>query len=432
MTDPIILADLDSERALIGSVLISPDAYQECGFLTADDFHAIQNRAIWTAIGELVADNQAVDLITLSEKLKGEASISELSRLADIPPSSLNAPSYAKTVRDYAIRRSLVQAASKTARAAYNMDASAQEAAQESLSAVNAVAEGAPTHKTVRHVKDWLQEYDDDRVRGFKGQSFHIRSYDQNRLLGGIWLGRVVLIIGQAKTGKSLLVDQWAGELAEQTGVFLVAQDMPARDILTRDISARAKIDEARLQAGGDLGEDYPRYLEAIENLSLRNLHISGESSWGIDDLRAKTRQLKRESNVQLVIVDMLKQIANPPRVESEYEALVWKLSELKSLAKDMDVAVIAVHELVLSGTMRGGAGMDYGVDLSLKLMSDADYRAERARKLDPILLARDKLDNVRWLTEDKRRYGGFQPPAELIVHPAFPFIGDAMKARSA
>src|SRR5690606_26637797 len=97
-----------------------------------------------------------------------------------------------------------------------------------------------------------------------------------------------------------------------------------------------------------------------------------------------------------------------------------WKTEELKRMAKDLDVAVLAIHTMNASNSMSGGAAPEYKYDVSLLLYDDETYQS-----ILPVMDRAQPQHNVRWLVEYQRRYGKRQAPAMLIVDDNYPLIRD-------
>ena len=123
------LFSVEAEQALLGALLINPDAYHEVADgLAADDFYIHRHRFIWQAIACLFDNHQPVDFLTLNEELDSKGRLAEiggpafLTSLINGTPTSLHAQAYARIISEYAVRRKLLEAAHTIARAAYQQE----------------------------------------------------------------------------------------------------------------------------------------------------------------------------------------------------------------------------------------------------------------------------------------------------------------------
>lgn len=223
-------------------------------------------------------------------------------------------------------------------------------------------------------------------------------------------------------THNTLIVQQIATQVASRgVPVFFASQEMTERDLVVRLISATGKIPEQDLHRQS-LDKHLDGYNQAIEQLEHLPIYLSERSSWTIDGLRAQMYKMIREHGVRVLFIDYLGLLSDNPKNEKEHEQLTWKTQEIKKLAKDLNVAVLAIHTLNASGGMSGGAGPEYKLDLALKLIGDEEYWESY-----PVGQRPQAQHDIRWLKEVHRRYGRSEAAVQLRMSDELPLITETM-----
>lgn len=422
----------ETEQAVLGSLLINSKAYFEVAdILRANDFYLHRNRFVWDAIAALANDKRPIDLITVTNEIEKQGHLAEiggsayLTELLNASASSYHVAEYANTVADSAVRRRTVDAAQKALKHAYNESVSAAEARELAIGELDGV-DGGPTNTDVEPLKEIIRKFDEEKDAGISLELYPTKSYELNRMLGGgLYSGRVALLAGEAKMGKTLLAQRIVREIAELGKPCLfVSQEMTKRDLWARLLSERARIPEENIHLG-KFGGHEDAYFKAISEIEALPLFVSERSSWSIPALRAEVMRSKREYKTCVVLIDHVGLLADNPDRKSIHEQLDWKTQELKGLAKDAGVAVLAIYTLNASKELSGGASPRYNVDLAMKLESDYDYQARRPE----LERERAEIDRV-WLTDVFRRYGAAQAAVMLKKDQDFPIIHDGLQAR--
>lgn len=424
--------NIEAESAVLGSVIISPEMYYELeGLITADDFYIHRNRWVWEAFAELHKKKTPIDLLTLTDEIDRTAGrlaelggAAYLTKLLNSSPSSINAPAYAKSVRDASIRRKLYEIAGKAIRHANDESVSASEALELVQRDLDDVQVGS-SETDVEVFADVLRKYEEDRESGVSVSVFPTKTPDLNRILGGgLWTSRVCLLAGKKKLGKTLISWRIIQEIAEGgTPCAFISQEMSKRDLVARAVSAEGSIPEDLLLLG-KIGGHEQKYDDALARLEKLPIYISQRSSWGMDALRAEIMRQRRENGVMVVLVDHVRLMEDNPNAPkaAAHEQLDYKTLGLKKLAKDADVAILAIYTLNTQGELSGGEAPQYNVDLALKLMSDEEYQKDPSNpvKGTPQI-------NILWLKEEYRRYGRYESVVQLKKDDEFPVIRDAL-----
>src|SRR6266540_3529942 len=201
----------EAEEAVVGAVLINPEAYYDVAqFLASDDFYIHRNKWIWEAFTRLHEQRIPVDLLTLSEELDKVGQLAEiggpayLTALVNQVPSSLNAESYGRIVEGHAIRRKMINAANKIAALAYNEKNDVDTVMDEAEKAVFNVSERRLKHD-LQPISSVLSEYYDriDDLAKRPDEFFGVPTgfIDLDRLLSGLQPSDLLIIAGRPGQG---------------------------------------------------------------------------------------------------------------------------------------------------------------------------------------------------------------------------------------
>ena len=349
---------LEAEEAVLGSLLIDPDAIFEVStFLKPESFYREQNRFIYEAIVELYDKREPLDFITLSELLKSKSQMEAIGGetylidLLNSVPTSVNAESYGRIVENAATRRNMIRAASKIANLAYDEDEDVEIVLDRAEAALFGISEDRTT-KDLTPIKHVAREFM-ERIERLREQPDDIVGVptgftDLDRLLGGLNKSDLIIIAGRPAMGKSALVLAMALTAARKHGkrVALFNLEMSAEQLLMRMISAESRIDSQRLRAGKLYEGEMPIFYEVLGRLSEANIYIDDTPGMTPRQMRTKCRRLASERGLDMVIVDYLQLMT----ADGSKNNRVMEISEisrgLKLLARELDVPLVALAQL--------------------------------------------------------------------------------------
>lgn len=410
----------EAEGGLVAAGLINPAVLHELSDVRPDQFHSQWHGQVWAALLALHEAHEPIDVVTVAAK--AGVDMGELVRLFNEYVSSMHAEGYADIVREDALRRQVLEIASRAATLAHDRQQSAIDVYRQVLEQVQNVdvsvaAEGA------KHISDVLRQFDDD-LQGNVAASWPsgMRSFDR-MLGGGLREEEVTMLAGLPKKGKSILATHAVVNMARAGAVvYIAALEMRNRNTISRIISGRSTILEQELSAAG-LTNKLDEYYQQVEELSSLPIYISDRADWSLEALRADIYRVGRERRVNVLLVDYLGLLADNPNIRDEYNQLTYKTRGLVKLARAEKLAVLAIHTLTTDGTLRGGTGPGHAVDLALSIWGDDDYQARLGfghpnKRNQP-------EDNIVWVKEEMRRYGTFQPAAEMVRATDRPYIGE-------
>ncbi len=348
----------EAEEAVIGAVLLNPEAYYDvAGILDAEDFYIHRNRWIWQAIERLQQSRMALDLVTLSEELDQQGQLAEiggtayLTSLVTAVPSAMHAEAYARIVEETAVRRRMLEAANQIAKLAFDEETGLDAVMGDAEKAIFGISNRRLT-RDMEPIRVTLSEYY-DRISELAKMDAEIRGVptgfiDLDRLLGGLQPSDLLIVAGRpgmGKTGFALSVAKNAA-LTHKKHVAIFSLEMANEQLVQRLLAQETGIDSQRLRTGKLEPDEWPTFTHAIEVLS--DTHIFLDDTPGITPLQllTKCRRLHMEYHLDLVIVDYLQLMSGGMRSENRVQEVSFISRQLKILARELNVPVLAAAQL--------------------------------------------------------------------------------------
>jgi replicative DNA helicase len=337
----------DAEEAVLGAVLINPEAFYDVAqFLSTEDFFLHRNRWIWEAFEALTEQRLPIDVLTVSEELERNSRLDEaggasyLAGLIGNVPTSLHAEAYGHLIEETATRRRLLEAANSIARLAYQTEIQIEDVVNDAEKAVFSVSERRLTHE-LQPIKDVLSAYYDriDYLARHRDESLGVPTgfIDLDRLLGGMQSSDLLIIAGrpgQGKSGFCLSVAKNASQLFKKR-VAVFSLEMSNEQLVQRLIAQETSINSQRLRLGDVHDDEWPLFTQAVSAL--------GDTSIL---LRTKCRRLHMEFGLDLIIVDYLQLMTGESRMENRVQEVSYISRNLKVLARELNVPVLAAAQL--------------------------------------------------------------------------------------
>jgi len=370
MADRVPPQSLESERALLGALLLKPDAIHDVAdTVHSDSFYAEKHRNIYGAMRELAERGEPIDLLTLGERLENQNLLersggrSYLAELAAAAPSPGNFGSYADLVSRKYLMRSLIEASYEITESAYDEAREAVEVLDEAEKKVYAIGNASAGHKFVA-IADKVHDAW-DRLETLSKKEDGIRGVptgypDLDNLLSGLHKSDLVILAARPSVGKTSLALDIARNAAVRhnipVGIFSL--EMSSEQLVDRMLSAESNVNAWKIRTGAVRGEeDFSRIRDALETLSKAPIYIDDKPGNNILSMRAVARRLKREKGIGLLVVDYL-QLMSPTSTKAS-DSLVQQVTEisrsLKNLARELDVPVLALSQLSRAVEQRGG-----------------------------------------------------------------------------
>lgn len=348
----------DAEEALIGAVLINPEAYYDVAqFLRAEDFYIHRHRWIWEAFTRLHERRMPIDVLTVTEELEHLGQLAEvggpayLTALINKVPSSLNAEAYGRLVEQTGVRRRLLEAANQIAKLAYREELGIEAVMDEAEKSVFGVSERRLT-RDLQPIQQVLSEYYDriDDLSHRDEEAFGVPTgfIDLDRLLGGLQPSDLIIVAGRPGMGKTAFMLTAAKHAAQihKKHVAIFSLEMSNEQLVQRLISQETGIDSHRLRTGRLQEDEWPLFTHAIEVLSDTRIFLDDTPSLTPLQMRTKCRRLHMEYRLDLVILDYLQLMSSGTRAENRVQEVSFISRNLKILARELNVPVLAAAQL--------------------------------------------------------------------------------------
>ena len=348
----------EAEEAVIGAILINPETYYDVAqFLREDDFYIHRHRWIWHVFTRLHEQRVPIDFLTVSEELDQLGQLAEtggpayMTALINNVPTSLHAEAYGHIVEETALRRRMLEAANDIAKLAYKEELGVEEVMNEAEKAIFGVSERRLT-RDLQPIQEVLSEYYDriDQLMRRGEDTYGVPSgfIDLDRLLGGMQPSDFLIIAGRPGTGKTAFMLSAAKNAAQthKKHVAIFSLEMANEQLVQRLIAQETGIDTHRLRTG-QLGEDeWPLFAHAIEVLGDTRIFLDDTPGLTPIQLRTKSRRLHMEFRLDLVLVDYLQLMSGGMRIENRVQEVSHISRNLKMLARELNVPVLAAAQL--------------------------------------------------------------------------------------
>lgn len=359
------MIEAETERAVIGGVLVHPRVLVDVGSLAPEHFHDLRHAAIWKAIKALDADQQPVDALSVYAQMESDGSAATLKQLgdrgyfADLMASVVtveNIDYHARRLRLAAKRRSWRALAVKIAADAADASVDAEEfvdrAEREFAALVGAdSSEGGPRH--LRPIlKDLVKAIERRSENGLEGGVCGVPSglKEIDRMTLGFQPGDFIVVAGRPSMGKTALAMHAVRESSEAGFPSLVfSMEMTAEGLAERLVASQGGILSRDMRTGRLTGEGWIRLHKATSDLSVRKIEIDERGSVDIGEIRRTARHWRaRQKSMGVVVIDYLQLIASSagPREENRAREVAIQSRALKLLAKEIACPIVALAQL--------------------------------------------------------------------------------------
>lgn len=358
-TDRLAPHDIDAEESVIGSVLIDGSALSSVtGILKAGDFYSEKNRWCYEACLALMQRGDAVNQVTvahelsLHDKLEALGGAAYLSHLVVVVPTSAHIEHYARIVHSTSTMRQIIRAGADVAAVGYEGESDAHTALRKVEEVVFRLRSGRASRDfmSMREILDVYME-ESSAMQGADARELApvpTGFSDIDKLLGGgLQRSDMVVLAARPSLGKSTLalnIARHAAEWGAVVGIFSL--EMGSAQIGLRLLSNEANVDSYRLRVGLLSEAEEQRLLDAIGLLSELPIYLDDTPIQTIVEMLGKARRLQSEHGLNLVVVDYMQLLGGGGRPENRVQEMGEISRSLKSLARDLDLPVLACSQL--------------------------------------------------------------------------------------
>ena len=359
--------NIEAEQAVLGAMLLSKYALQKAiETLTSDSFFLQKHGKIFDAIKELASSEVAIDITTLTSKLKDKNILNEiggveyLSEILELTPTAANVDSYIKIVEDKSILRNLINEATEIATLGYTNEYSVTETLDKAESKILSVVKNRKSSefKQIPEVLNEIQE-NLEKLASNKGKISGIPSgfYDLDNLTDGFHENELIIIAARPAMGKTALALNMATNVAlkSKKSVIIFTLEMRAEQLVSRMISSLGQVEAKKIQNGSLDSKDWQRVNEAMSQLSETNIYIDDSPGITIGDIKAKARRVaSNDENLGMILIDYLTLIGSMGRYAGNRQQEVSEISRaLKMLALELKIPVVTLAQLSRTPELR-------------------------------------------------------------------------------
>jgi replicative DNA helicase len=362
--DSLIPADVkppavpEVEAAVLGAMLIEKEAVSKAlELLTPESFYLKEHKLIFEAMVHLFQSSEPVDTVTLYNELKKREKLDEaggivyISKLAQNISSAANIEYHAKIILEKEILRGLITTSHNIARDAYSGTEDAFDLLDQ--------AEASIFEITEKHLKKSFQGMDRavrealeyiEAIHSNSNTKFAVPTgfYELDELLGGFQKSDLIIIAARPSMGKTALALTLARNAAidHKIPVGLFSLEMSTMQLVIRMLCAEGRLNAHQVRTGKLPHEEGVKLSRNAHKLIEAPIYVDDTPTQSLLEIRAKSRRLKVEKNVGIIMIDYLQLMTGPAKAESREREISQISRSLKALAKELNIPVIALAQL--------------------------------------------------------------------------------------
>jgi replicative DNA helicase len=354
--------NLEAEQSLLGSLLLDKEAIiRVADIVQPDDFYRDAHRYIFEAIADLFQKREPIDVLSITNrlqelnKLEAIGGRSYLITLANSVPTSSHVINYANIVQRKATLRRLIQSGTEIAELGYNEEPNIDETLDKAQRSIYGVSQKylrnvfQPMKSLLTEAFDRIDELhrESGKLRGISTQYVEL-----NNVLAGLQRSDLIVLAARPSAGKTSLALDIARHVAvkEKIPVGIFSLEMSKEQVVDRILCAEAGIDLWKLRTGklSDRGEDndFTRIGQAMGVLADAPLFIDDAATTNIMEIRARARRLQMDNGLGLLVIDYLQLVESKSRSDSRVQEISEISRALKSLARELNIPIIALSQL--------------------------------------------------------------------------------------
>lgn len=399
--------NIDAEASLLGAILIDADAIVKVADqITSDDFFDPRHQHIYEAVRKLYEKRSAIDVLTLSDQLKGSGYLdmvggpAYLTELTNFVPTAAHAEQYADIIAQKAMRRRLISAGKDITAVGGDETKSVKELIEEAETKLFDVSQQHVKQSIVSLetiLTDSFERLDDLHKDKAKLRGIPTGFKDMDEMLAGLQRSDLFILAARPSMGKTAFALNLAHNVAVQAKepVLLFSLEMSKEQLVDRLLSMESGVDAWALRTGNLTDADFEKIGQAMGTLSEAPIFIDDTPGITVSDLRTKARREAHQRPLGLIIVDYLQLMSGGGRYASEGNR-VQEISEisrgLKGVARELNVPLIALSQLSRSvesrspqipqlADLRESGSIEQDADVVAFIYREEYYNPETDRK---------------------------------------------------
>jgi replicative DNA helicase len=404
VNDRIMPQDRAAEEAVVGSMLLSGDAINDVlGEVFGPDFYWPHHEAIFDVIVDLHSEGSPVDPITVLDRMRRDPDRMKmlpngpltLNDLAASVGATASAAYYADIVHGLAMKRRVIEAGLRVVNEGYSEKGSVEtlDAAQQALNEVEQMQTRGEDYKPVADLLEPTLDEVERIEMGGQARGVATGFIDLDDLTGGLHKDQMIVVAGRPGSGKSTLALDFVRHAAirgQTTSVFY-SLEMNQSELTMRLLSAESRVPLAKIR-GGHLGdEDWTRMAQHLDSIGGAPLFIDDSPNLTMTEIRAKSRKLKRTHDLGLIVIDYMQLMTSGRKVESRQVEVSEFSRQIKLMAKELHVPVVALSQLNRGpeqrsnrrpavSDLRESGSIEQDSDVVILVHRDDMYEAESTR----------------------------------------------------
>ncbi len=393
--------NLEAEEAILGAVLTNPICLNKIAdLITPESFYKPANRMIYEAVLDLFGKNQAIDIVTVSERLSETDKLEQVGGRAYVNDLALNVVTtanieyYAKIVQEKAIKRNLINAGSEIVEMAYENN-SMETTLDNAEKLIFNIAQQKATTDLVPIEELVLKSYEQIEFRyNHRDELIGVPTgfYDIDMMTSGLQKSDLIILAARPSMGKTAFALNIAQNVALRANkaVAIFSLEMPKEQLVQRMLCSEAEVDTQRLKTGLMQAKDWEKLTTTMNVFAEAPIYIDDCAGATVMDIRAKCRRLMMETKeLGLIVIDYL-QLMSGSEKEDRFQQISSISRGLKTLARELGVPVIALSQLsraveqrndkkpMLSDLRESGA-IEQDADIVMFIYRDEYYKKEES-----------------------------------------------------
>lgn len=395
--------DIAAEQSVLGSMLLSKDAIADVvETVKGADFYRPAHELIYEAIIDLYGRGEPADALTTKAVLERRGDLPKvggptyLTDLIAMVPSAANAGYYAEIVREKSVLRKLVEAGTRITQIGYAADGEIDSIVDRAQAEIYAVTDKRSTedYRPLSEImEDTLDEIEAIGARDGSMVGVPTGFTDLDALTNGLHAGQMIIVAARPGMGKSALALDFARAASVHNGLASVifSLEMSRTEITMRLLSAEARIPMHHMRQGTMTDDDWARLARRMGEVSSAPMYIDDSPNMTMMEIRAKARRLRQRHDLRLILVDYLQLMSSGKKVESRQVEVSEFSRNLKLLAKELEVPVVALAQLnrgpeqrtdkrPMTSDLRESGSLEQDADMVILLHREDAYERESAR----------------------------------------------------
>jgi replicative DNA helicase len=413
--------DLIAEQSVLGGMLLSKDAIADVVEIIRErDFYRPAHELIYDAILDLYGRGDPADPVTVAAELTKRGDIARaggapyLHTLISSVPTAANANYYARIVRDRAILRRLVEAGTKIVQLGYSEEGDVDDAVDAAQAEVYQVTESRMSEDYIQLSELLPAALDEIEAisSGVTDEGIKSGFKDLDALTNGFHPGNMIVLAARPAVGKSTLGLDIARHASIHNGdtSVIFSLEMSRSEITMRMLSAEARVGLNNIRSGSLSDDEWGRLAKRMGEISQAPLFIDDSPNLSLMEIRSKARRLKQRHNLKLIVIDYLQLMTSGKKVESRQQEVSEFSRNLKLLAKELNVPIIAISQLNRSpeqrsdkkpmlSDLRESGSIEQDADMVILLHRDDLYDNQNRSGEADLIVAKHRNGPTRTIT---------------------------------